>query len=79
MKKKLFIFLDRDGTIDYDKKYHLGHQRNWKPKVRILPNVVKGLKILRKIPGARIYIITNQTGVAIKDFPLLTEKRAREV
>ena len=79
MKKKLFIFLDRDGTIDYDKKYHLGHQRNWKSKVRILPNVVKGLKILRKIQGVRIYIITNQTGVAIKDFPLLTEKRARKV
>ena len=79
MKKKLFIFLDRDGTIDYDKKYHLGHQRNWKSKIRILPNVVKGLKILRKIPGVRIYMITNQTGVAIKDFPLLTDKRAREV
>ena len=79
MKKKLFIFLDRDGTIDYDKKYHLGHQRNWKSKVRILPNVVKGLKILRKIPEAKIYMITNQPGVAIKNFPLLTKRRSEEV
>lgn len=77
--KSVLICLDRDGTIDYDKKYHLGHQRGWKSKVRILSNVVKGLKILRKIQGVKIYIITNQTGVAIKDFPLLTEKRAREV
>jgi len=77
--KHVLIFIDRDGTIGYDKKYHLGHQRNWKSKVRILPNVVRGLKLLKKKPNFKVFLITNQTGVAIKEFPLLTEKRAHEV
>lgn len=75
----VLICVDRDGTIDYDKKYHLGHQRNWESKVRVLPNIVKGLKLLRKIPNSKIYMITNQPGVAIKEFPLLTEKKVHEV
>ena len=77
--KHVLIFIDRDGTIGYDKKYHLGHQRNWKSKVRILPNVVSGLKLLKKKPNFKVFLITNQTGIAIKNFPLLTEKRAHEV
>lgn len=77
--KHVLIFIDRDGTIEYDKKYHLGHQRNWKSKVKLLPNVVKGLKVLKKRPHFKVFLITNQTGIAIKEFPLLTEKRAHEV
>ena len=77
--KPVLIFLDRDGTIDYDRKLHLGHQRNWKSKVRLLPGVVKGMKVLQKIPNSKIYMITNQSGVAVKDMPLLTPKRANDV
>jgi len=82
--KQLLICVDRDGTIDYDKKhrpkYHLGHQRNWKSKVRFIEDAVNGLKLLRKkLPDAKIYMVSNQPGVAIKEFPLLTEKKAHEV
>ena len=53
--KNILGCIDRDGTIIYDKKYHLGHQINWKRKVKLLENVVKGLKKLRKIKNIRIY------------------------
>jgi len=79
-KKNLLICIDRDGTIIYDKKYHLGRQKNWKELIRILPGVVTGIKKLnKKFPNAKIYIITNQPGIAIKDFKLLTQKRSNEV
>jgi len=78
--KNILICFDRDGTLNFDKKCHLGKQKNWKSRVVILPDVIKGLKELRKnIPYAKIYIITNQPGVAVKDFPLLTKKRVDEV
>ncbi len=84
MKKQLLIFVDRDATLVYDKiirpKHHLGRQRDWKSKVGFIKSAVKGLKLLRKkLPRAKIYVISNQSGVAIKEFPLLTEKRAHEV
>jgi len=78
-KKNILVCIDRDGTLDYDMRYHLGHQKNWKSKVKLINNVVKGLKKLRKIPRVKIYLITNQTGVAIKDFKLLTLEKAHEV
>ena len=77
--KKTLIFLDRDGTIIYDKKYYFGSQKNWRSLIKILPQVIDGLRLLKKIQNSKIYIITNQPGVAIKDFPLLTLKRAHEV
>lgn len=77
-EKKLLVFLDRDGTIIHDNKYHLGHQKNWKKLVKILPNVVNGIKKLNKL-GAHIYIITNLPGIAIKEFKLYTPKKANEV
>ena len=83
MKKQLLIFIDRDGTVLYDIKhsprYYLGRQKDWKAKTRFLKYVVSGLKLLKKsIPEAKIYLISNQPGIAIKDFPLLTKKRANE-
>ena len=83
MKKNLLIFVDRDGTVLYDKKksprYYLGRQKDWKTKTKFLNGVVSGLKLLKKkIPEAKIYLISNQPGIAIKDFPLLTRKRANE-
>ena len=76
---KTVICLDRDGTLIYDKKFHLGRTADWKTKIQILDTVVEGLKVLRALPNTLIYLITNQPGVAVKNFPLLTEQRAREV
>ncbi|MCW3975599.1 MAG: HAD-IIIA family hydrolase [Candidatus Bathyarchaeota archaeon] len=76
---KLLVCTDRDGTLIYDEKYHLGRTSDWKSKVRILPTVIKGLKSLKSIPNTLIYMITNQPGVAINDFPLLTLEKAHEV
>ena len=76
---KTVICLDRDGTLIYDKKYHLGRTEDWKTKIQILDTVVEGLKVLRALPDTLIYLITNQPGVAVQNFPLLTEQRAREV
>lgn len=73
------IFIDRDGTINYDNKYFVGRQKNWKSLVKICSGVFSGMKLMNKIPDSKTYIITNQAGVAIKDFPLLTKKRAQEV
>ena len=78
MKKEIIVFLDRDGTITYDDKYHLGRQRDWKKMIKILPGVVEGIKKLNKA-GIKIYIITNQPGTAVKDFKLLTRERANKV
>ncbi len=54
------IFLDRDGTINYDYGY-VGEPE----KVKIMPGVIDGLKILKKhFPEAKLIVITNQAGVA---------------
>lgn len=79
--KKTIICIDRDGTLINDEKDHLslGRDDDWKSKVKILPYVIDGLKLLDTIPNSAIYIITNQPGVAISDYPLLTLGRAYEV
>lgn len=80
MKQNILICIDRDGTLIYDNHYYLGSQKNWKSKIRFLSYVIQGIKIInKKIPEAKLYMITNQTGIAIKNFPLLTIKRAHEV
>ena len=79
-KKNILICFDRDGTVIYDKKYHLGRQKNWKGLIRFRQGSISGLKYLNEqLSGARIYLISNQSGVAIKDFPLLTAKKSQEV
>ena len=57
----------------------MGSDNDWPEKVQILPHAVEGLRQLNTIPGAGIYMITNQAGVAISDLPLLTESKAHEV
>ena len=79
MKKNILICLDRDGTLNYDKKYHLGKDKNWKSKIRLMPQVTSGLKLLKKLPNTHFYIITNQPGISRKDMPLLTEAKAKQV
>lgn len=77
--KKVIVCIDRDGTLINDDKYYLGRDEEWRTKVEILPGVVEGLAIINGIAGAEVYMITNQSGVAIADFPLLTIDRAHEV
>ena len=80
VKKNILICIDRDGTLIYDDKYYLGKQRNWKSLIKFLPGVIQGIKLLRKkLPEAKIYFISNQPGVAIKNFSLLTEQKANYV
>ncbi len=75
------ICIDRDGTLIRDEKPHLflGRDNDWISKVQVLPGVIEGLKKLKTLPETRTYMITNQPGVAITDFPLLTLERAHEV
>ena len=76
--KKTIICIDRDGTLIHDTREHLflGRDNDWQKKIQILPHAVEGLRLLNTIPNSGIYMITNQAGVAISDFPLLTEARA---
>ncbi|MBW6486916.1 MAG: HAD-IIIA family hydrolase [Syntrophobacterales bacterium] len=78
---KTLICIDRDGTIIHDTRDHLflGKDDDWRSQVRILPHVVEGLKRLNALSSSAIHMITNQPGVAILDYPLLTEDRAHEV
>jgi histidinol phosphatase-like enzyme len=79
--KKTIICVDRNGTLINDEKDHLflGRDDDLKTKVNLLPHVLDGLKLPGAIPGPAIYMITNQPGVAISDYPLLTLERAHEV
>jgi histidinol-phosphate phosphatase family protein len=79
--RKTLICVDRDGTLIHDEKAHLflGKDNDWRSKVKILPGVIEGLRRLAGIPNASIYMITNQPGVAISDYPLLTIQKAHEV
>lgn len=79
--KKIIICIDRDGTLIYDTKEHLflGRNEDWRSQVKLLPYVIEGLKVLNTIPLSAIYMITNQPGVAISDYPSLTFERAHEV
>lgn len=78
-KPKKIVFVDRDGTLIGDNKLYLGHQENWKKKLKLLPGVAEGIKELNSRKDTAVYLITNQPGVAVKDFPHLTEDRAKEV
>lgn len=53
------VFLDRDGTINYDPGY-LGDP----DKVKIYPNVINAVKTLRNRYGFKIIVISNQAGIA---------------
>src|SRR3989338_7107068 len=59
------VFIDRDGTITHDIEYV--HKIE---DFKLLPNAVKGLKLLRNF---KIFIVTNQSGIGkglftLKDF-----------
>ena len=62
--KKPAIFLDRDGTINYDHGYTYKFS-----KFKFRPYVLKGLKYLSK-KNFLIFIVTNQAGIAKGKFKL---------
>lgn len=55
--KRIAVFLDRDGTINFDPGY-LSSPR----QLRIFPAARKGLKLLRE-KGFSLFIVTNQSGI----------------
>ncbi len=57
MKKNKIIFLDRDGTINYDFGYVYQ-----KEKLKFIEGVIEGLKKLADF-GFQFIIITNQSGI----------------
>ena len=77
----ILVCLDRDGTINEDKNDFLGSTLDWKSKVKFLPGVVKGIRLLNQISDLEIFIITNQAVVALTgtEFDMLTEQRYKEV
>ena len=70
-------FLDRDGTIVVDKHYLADPDG-----LELLPNALDGLLELRDL-GARLVVVTNQSGVGRGYFPAETvermHKRLREL
>ena len=62
--KRPAVFLDRDGTINYD--YGYVHQFS---NFKFRPHVIKGLKYLAKRKYL-IFIVTNQAGLAKGKFKL---------
>ena len=57
------VFLDRDGTIVVDK-----HYLSDPDGLELLPNALEGLRQLRDL-GARLVVVTNQSGVGRGYFP----------
>ena len=58
IKKRVAVFLDRDGTINYDYGYTYKFS-----KFKFRPYVLRGLKYLSK-KKYLIFIVTNQAGIA---------------
>jgi histidinol-phosphate phosphatase family protein len=66
------VFLDRDGTIVVDKHYLADPDG-----LELLPNALDGLRELRDL-GARLVVVTNQSGVGRGYFPAETVERMHE-
>ena len=66
------IFLDRDGTINYDKNYLCCEK-----DLKIYKNIEKSLIKARKM-GFKIVIVTNQSGIARKYFTLAQLKKNKQ-
>jgi histidinol-phosphate phosphatase family protein len=65
-------FLDRDGTIVADK-----HYLSDPDGLELLPNALEGLRELREL-GARLVVVTNQSGVGRGYFPAEAIDRMHE-
>lgn len=72
------VFLDKDGTLIDDLPYNVDPER-----IRLAPNARAGLRLLGAA-GARLVIVTNQSGVARgyfteRDLALVAEHLAEEL
>ena len=65
-------FLDRDGTIVVDKHYLADPDG-----LELLPNALEGLRAMRDL-GARLVVVTNQSGVGRGYFPAEAVDRMHE-
>ena len=81
MEKPILVCCDRDGTLNRDDKGFIGTTSDWKKQIEFLPGVIEGVKFLDKIKNGHVFIVTNQSGVALKGpkFDELTEDRMHEV
>ena len=66
------VFLDRDGTIVADR-----HYLSDPDGLELLPNALDGLRELRE-SGARLVVVTNQSGVGRGYFPAESVERMHE-
>lgn len=77
MKNQFLVGIDRDNTINYDDEGgYFGQGDDWQSRLRFLPGVVDGLKLLSSDPRLQLVIATNQPGVAKRRFD---EQRVRDV
>ena len=53
------VILDRDGVINQDSTHYIKHPDEWRP----LPGSLEAIALLHR-NGYRIYIATNQAGIA---------------
>ena len=60
----ILVCLDRDGTINKDENYFLGSTEDWKSKVKFLPGVVKGIKLLNQISDFKSQIRNREYSAA---------------
>jgi len=76
----ILVCVDRDGTINRDENYFLGKDPHWKQQLEFLPGVVEGIKLLNQISDLKIFINTNQSGVALsgEEYKPLTNERYEE-
>lgn len=65
------IFLDRDGTLNYDPGYLSDSEL-----VELLPGVASGLSVLKNELGFKLIVISNQSGIARK---LITTEQVEKI
>ncbi len=65
------VILDRDGVINQDSTHYIKHPDEWRP----LPGSLEAIALLHR-NGYRIYIATNQAGIARGE---LTESRLKAI
>ena len=78
MKKKSAAFLDRDGVINYDYGFIYKYEN-----FKLRSGVLKGLKYLKQ-NKFRVFIVTNQSGIARglfteKDLKILHQKIKKKI
>lgn len=71
MTQNRAVFLDRDGTLNFDPGYLGDHD-----KVEILPGVKDGLVYLKRVLNFKLFVVSNQSGIARG---LISEEQVRSV